>query len=372
MAAASRPRALRLIAIGPTPPPTHGVSIATQRLVADLQSLGLLAAHLDTRDPRPLGTMGILDVQNVVLGLKHAGQLCVLLARHRGAAVHLPLSQELWGFLRDAVFLWIAKLWRRPRLVYLHGADLGNWYRSTPLPLRLFIRATLAGTTQAWVLTPALRPVFDGLVRPDRLRIVENVVDDVPPEARAQAGRATAGLRLLCLGNLVPSKGCFELLDALERLGEHARGWEVRFVGSDYRGTADRVRARAADLEPLGIRVELTGPKSGADKAAELGAADVFVYPTKHDAQPLVLLEAAAAGLPIVTTRTGGIADTLRDGQDALVVDAGDVEGLADALRAVAADPGLRERLAASARRRYEERYVPARLVDDLRRLLAA
>src|SRR4051812_8675288 len=61
-----------LIVVGPTPPPTHGVSVMTLELLEAVRADGRLTAHLDTRDPRPIATVGRLDLRNVWLALAHA------------------------------------------------------------------------------------------------------------------------------------------------------------------------------------------------------------------------------------------------------------------------------------------------------------
>jgi len=102
----------------------------------------------------------------------------------------------------------------------------------------------------------------------------------------------------------------------------------------------------------------------------ELTNADVFVYPTRWDAQPLVLLEAMAAGLAIITTRVGGIPETLRDGAEAVLIDAGDREALATAIGDLLHDPIRRHSLGVAARRRYEADFTGDRFRADVARLL--
>jgi colanic acid/amylovoran biosynthesis glycosyltransferase len=96
------------------------------------------------------------------------------------------------------------------------------------------------------------------------------------------------------------------------------------------------------------------------------------VYPSYYpeEGQPLVLLEALAAGLPIVSTRHAGIPDTVRDGLDGILVEPRDTGSLATTLERLASDPEERSRLGSAARQRYEQRYRPERLACDIRHLL--
>src|SRR5207245_9919215 len=79
------------------------------------------------------------------------------------------------------------------------------------------------------------------------------------------------------------------------------------------------------------------------DVARFYSAFDAFVLPSANEGTPVTAIEALAAGRPVVATRVGGVPDVVRDGEDGFLVEAGDVDGLAERLAAVAADPGLRE-----------------------------
>ncbi len=179
-------------------------------------------------------------------------------------------------------------------------------------------------------------------------------------------------MRILFLSNLRDGKGHDDLLAALGRLGERAAGWHVRFVGEyDEQTRAEFEEWVGAHPDPA-PRVELVGPRTGAAKARELAWADLFAFPSRYrnEGQPLVVLEALAAGLPIVSTRHRGIPDTVREEREALLVEPGDVEGLSAALLRLAEDPELRARLGAAGRSRYVDQYSPPRLEGDLAQLL--
>jgi glycosyltransferase involved in cell wall biosynthesis len=370
----------RLLVIGPTPPPTHGIAVFIVRLLESLRSTGLLAAHLDTADDRSLENLGRLEPTNVRLGVRHALKLVRMLVSNPGAAVYLPIAPSRWGFLRDAQFVALARLWRRRVYVHLQGGrGLVDLYSSSGPLLRLVIRATTSAVHQAWVLTPSLATDSGRLFPPRKIRVVGNVVQDPvrrspPLRGSVQAANGTTpDLNILYLSNLIPEKGCFDLLEAVDLVGERANGWCVRMVGD---APAPSVRAemlmRASRLSD-GVSVELPGAVTGEDaKEREFRWADIFVLPSRYryEGQPLAILEALAAGLPIVSTWHAGIPDTVHDREQGVLVAPGDTRALAGALTTLAADAGLRADLGRRARDRYRSGYTPARLDRDLVTLL--
>jgi glycosyltransferase involved in cell wall biosynthesis len=366
----------RLIVVGPTPPPYHGVAVMTERLIHSLRDRDLLAAHLETHDPRPVSSIGRLDPTNLWLGLKHAIGLVAVLARQRGATVYVPISQNRWGFLRDAVFLVTARLAGRPRIVHLHGAYFATFRAASGPPIRAAMRAGLGGAEQAWVLTEGLRGIFGDLVPEERVGVLANAVDDpaTPGEELPAKAPSTDPLRILYLSNLVPDKGCLELIEALERAADSGGlpNLQVRLIGEATVGVRRRIEERARRLSRRGITIEVPGPRAGAEKDAEYGRADLFVYPTRYryEGQPLVVLEAMAAGLPIITSSLAGIPETVEDERSALLVPPGDAGRLAEALSRAIVDPELRRRLGRAARERYLAHYTPQRFDDQLAHLL--
>jgi glycosyltransferase involved in cell wall biosynthesis len=168
---------------------------------------------------------------------------------------------------------------------------------------------------------------------------------DPAPLARRGPG---PGLALLCVASLTPRKGHLVLLEALGELTDLE--WHLTCVGSAERDPACAQSILAA-LDRLGLhgRATLVGERAEADVAPFYDRADVFVLASYHEGYGMVLTEALARGLPVVSTTAGAIPDTVPPGAG-LLVPPGDATALAVALREVMTRPEQRARLVAGAR----------------------
>ena len=111
----------------------------------------------------------------------------------------------------------------------------------------------------------------------------------------------------------------------------------------------ERPRIEAA-CRRLGVAGMVTLVGHQDDVQPYYGIADVFVLPSHSEGSPNVLLEAMAAGLPVVATSVGGVPELAVNGRDAILVDKGDISGLAAAIDRILADTHLSEHLACAAR----------------------
>ena len=169
-----------------------------------------------------------------------------------------------------------------------------------------------------------------------------------------RAGIGTGGRFLfLTVGGIEPRKGSAELVEALGALARTGPAAQLAVVGGhsfqDYAAYRERVldRAGALGLE-LGRDLVLLGTVPEAELVAWYHAADAFVFPSRNEGWGLVVLEAMAAGLPVVASDIPAIRGYLTPDRDALLVPAGDAAALVGAMRRLAGDAGLRAGLAAA------------------------
>ena len=164
--------------------------------------------------------------------------------------------------------------------------------------------------------------------------------------ARRRCGVAADEVMVLHVGRLHPQKGQDFLLDAIAQAGRDVPGLVLFLVGEG--GSREALERRAVDR---GIRGAVRFEGEQRDVSVYYRAADVFAFPSRYEAFGIALLEAMAAGLPIVASRTGGIPD-LTGEMAALLAAVGDVDALSDGIRGLARDAVWRGAMGGAGRER--------------------
>jgi phosphatidyl-myo-inositol dimannoside synthase len=252
-----------------------------------------------------------------------------------------------------------------PYAVTLHGSDVFMAERN-PL-FRHLARVALAGAAHVTSCSPELRDRLLALAPGEdagKVLLVANGTDLAAAEAAAAAAAgATArlgkdGPRVVAVGRLVDKKGFGYLLAAAPAIRQ--RFPTARIV---IGGGGELQPALEAEARRLGVAgaVSFTGPLSHPEVLALIATADCFVMPSVRDPRgnvdglPVVVLEAMAAGKPVVATAVSGLPLAVADGETGLLVPEKDPAALAAAVTAVLAEPERARRLGEAARARVRE-----------------
>ncbi|QKE85308.1 glycosyltransferase family 4 protein [Arthrobacter sp. NEB 688] len=204
-----------------------------------------------------------------------------------------------------------------------------------------------------------------------RLSVVRMGVD---PQRFAPCGSPTdepsaRPLRLLTVGRLDPVKGFPVLLRAVADLVAQGRAVELRVVGQGP--MRDRLLASAAGLGLPGEEI-FVGARNEAEVVEEMRRADVFVMSSFNEGLPVVLMEAMASGLPVVTTAVGAVGELVTHGVDGLVVPPTNAAALAAAVATLQDDPERRRAMGRAGREAVCEEFVLARTGDAMGDFLRA
>jgi glycosyltransferase involved in cell wall biosynthesis len=345
--------------VAPVPPPVHGGALAIQYLLDELHRRPDLAVlHVDSKFAGSLDDIGKFSLKKVFRLAGYGWQILRHVLRGGVDLVVLTPTFHFKPFLKDALFVWWSTLvLRRRTAAWFHMDYRALGYEKLSRPGRWFVRTTLRRCHRYVLCAERLRDFMpEWLPSGKTVALSNGIPAPVPPRRRPDDGR----VRVLYLSNLEEAKGWQVLLAAARNLCRQFPLVEFVFHGRPAFGlTDDDVRARIT-TDDGGGRIRYPGPAYGDAKWQALADADIFAFPSFHEAFPLAVLEALAAGLPVVATDVGGVPDALTHGEGGFIVPPRDAAAIQSALHRLITDAPLRARMGAENRRRYERDYTIA------------
>ena len=286
----------------------------------------------------------------------------LLLARGQRAIIHVHCASRA-SFWRKSIFMAVGMLAKCPVIFHLHGGGFARFYETECSAVgRSIVRFFLDRAACVVVLSSQWRTWITGVTGNPRVVCVPNPV--LPVSGRAPSDRKNV---VLFFGRLGRGKGVFDLLDAIA--GLRASMPEVRLVCAGD-GDREAVAKRAVQLG-IGDAVSFTGWIGPSKKQLLLRSAAVFVLPSYAEGLPMSLLEAMAAGLPIVAAEVGGIPDVVTDGVNGFLFTPGDTAVLERLLCRLMHDPELSRRIASAARETVRLRFGADRVIAQLEEIYA-
>ncbi len=261
-----------------------------------------------------------------------------------------------------------------PNVVSIQGGD-GHWVGSCCETHRLAMTRVLDHANAVLIGCESFAQEVVQRLGTDRARftIVPGAVDVErfhPDPAPPGSGRDEPDAPVMLYhGRVDARKGVLDLLDAARQL--QSTGDRFRLLISGIGPTYDET---AASISLLGLKscVEMTGYVEYADVPAVYRRAEIFVSPTYAEGFSNTILEAMASRLAVVSCRSVGVVDCIRDGENGLLTEPGDRNGLAEALRRVLRDAALRRRLADAALEECRAVYSWSRVGHQIMDVYAA
>lgn len=259
----------------------------------------------------------------------------------------------------------LAKICRRRVLLHIHGGDFDQFFTPDNQRKLKHIQWIFRQCSGVVALSDFWRSLYARIVDSGTIHVVNNCVDvKLYRSLDRSAARRALNLPLnapvaLHLGSQGKRKGTFDLLRAIPRVLESAQETVVIFVGPDEDVHPGAISEGQALANELGIShaVRFFGAKTGQQKLECLGAADVFVLPSYNENFPISILEAMASGLPVISTKVGGIPEILSDAFPEDLIEPGDSLALAERIKAYVSNPKLSQESGERNRTAAEQRF---------------
>lgn len=347
----------RIVMIGPAMDAMGGMAsvIATYRDSGflDRWSVVVLVTYIEGSGWRRFAT-----------GIRAFARFFMMLLRGEVAFAHIHVAQRT-SFLRKSLFVLAARAFRRPVILHVHGAQFDEYYERGTALSRRYIRWILDSSTWIIALSDQWLAWFKAHTDNRQVLRVHNPVILANNDAAPSLVPAGAPPAIVFLGRIGQRKGAYDLLHAMTRVLDARVPCRLYLCGD---GEVEAARRLAADLG-IADSVTIPGWIGAEERQRLLHSARIFVLPSYQEGLPVAILEAMAAGVPVVSSPVGGIPDAITDGVEGLLVAPGDPVQLATALIRILADENLGRVMGAAGKLKVRNSFAAETALAPLERL---
>jgi glycosyltransferase involved in cell wall biosynthesis len=285
---------------------------------------------------------------------------------HRQQPFHLVVADDPMG--SGLAGCWLKQRLHLPLLVKVHTQYFGHlqWVRERPYyPFYYFMAPfILAQADMVQAISQSVRRSLVPLgVTPGRIKVCPTPIRTHLIDSSLGKPVPPSGQRLLNVGYLCRQKGLDILLRAVARLVDSGYNPHLTLVGD---GPARQALTRLAEQLGIQARVNFVGHVPQYSLTSFFRACDVFVLPTRYEGLGRVLVEAALAGMPIVTTAIGPTCEAVLPGETALVVPPNDTGALAAAISTLLDQPELARSMGERGRQFARRHFDYEKMMDEV------
>jgi glycosyltransferase involved in cell wall biosynthesis len=343
----------RILFVVTLPPPVHGAALMNQFLF----SSGLINSQFDCSFlplifSNSINDIGAFSIRKIWKMLIFSIKLVKRLIKFKPQVVYFTIAPVGAAFYRDAFFSLLMKMFNVRILYHLHGKGIYDSSRS------YFRRAIYKGVfrnTDTIVLAASLAKDISKVYRGKPFILANGLPKFVCEESKTVSDPPT----ILFLSNLVRTKGVEIFLECIKQLHESGIHFRAKIIGAPYDISFNEVES-FIKKNSLQSKIELLGALYGVEKEKALIKSDILLFPSfyQNEAFPITILEAMQAGVPVIASNNGAIAEIIEDGKTGFIVPMRNVTAFKEKTELLLKNSQLRTQMAIAGKERYNQLYT--------------
>lgn len=347
-----------ILLIGQTPPPFHGQAVAT-KLLFDHEWNGQKIYFLRMNYSHSETEVGRFSYRKVFhLFILIIKTLALLIRRFPCVLYYPPASPNMAPVLRDIFFLIIVRPFAKGTVFHFHAGGLPEFVNSLNNPIRFFAKSAYSKPDLGIEISNSQIKEVDAFYAKKRIVIPNGL--DVPAKKCKGKKAENENKRILFVAGLRRTKGVLDLIETAQKLKEMKLDFIMDVVGLWQESDTEKLFHAELSKHNLKDNILIHGKLIGQDKWDLYNSATVFFFPSYYESEnfPLVLIEAMAFGLPIVSTKWRGITEMVNQGDSGFLCEVGQCDKFAEAIRNLFVDQNLHDNMSKTARSLYEKNYT--------------
>lgn len=302
-----------------TPPPTGGASVMNRNTVNILRKHGFPIIHINPRFALKTSDRGRATLRKVIELIRVEVLIIFYLLRYTIDKAYFNLNADRNTFMKDFLLMFFPLVLNKRIIIHLHCSNLADFYKKSGSFAKGLFHLITSKNVLFIILSENIRKSLDRIIPNPKMMVIDNGIEF--PKYNMKRNTDEKSLACLFLSILIKDKGYLRVLETAKLLDDDNILFNIAGPpGPDY---DERKVMDYLHENKLSERVIMHGPLFGKGKEEIYAKSDIFIFPTSFapEAFPLVLLEAMAYGLCIISSAKGSIPEFVKDGENGYIIE---------------------------------------------------
>ena len=373
----------KILMVGPLPPTVGGITTFITGILESELNRKYKFITFGTERPtfgivRDVGDYTLLFrvglpclVKSIISTISHLLMFPFVLIMKSPNLVHIHTS-TYWSFWENAVYILVSNLFFKKTIIHIHGGAFNKFYKDSNYLVKFLMEKILNLPDRVIALSPKWKKFFTDLLPQNKIVVLGNFVNfSRYAQFKRKVDPPKDIIKVLFIGGAqAKTKGIYDILKAISTIVRQHENICFVFVGCANISKLDIISKR----EEIISHVKILDYVHGDKKIEVFTNSDIFILPSYSEGFPIAMLEAMAAGLPIIATSVGAIPEVIEDGKNGFLIKTGDYHALAEKILILAKDKKLRQKMGKNniekIRKQYGEEVVIKKLNNVYEKLL--